>query len=197
MQKDKSQALSSQYGVFVTRARIARGKFAHLALTHETDLEQGKGKRAASPTVAEEAEEFAFSLTHYLPVLVACIPPIGAVFGGTAAVWTDILLLVRCGMNPVSLQLIHKQMLVCYYLLQLVKVPWALYYASRAKRMAYSASHEGSELSSQAARDLRKTELGALLLTLLAPFLGSYSKLSAASCVHSLIVCSDLQCSPG
>ena len=42
--------------------------------------------------------------------------------------------------------------------------------------MAYSATHEESELSSQAARDLRKTELGALLLTLLAPFLGSYSE---------------------
>lgn len=105
-------------------------------------------------------------------------------FGGTAAVWTDILLLVRRGIQLVSLQLTRKQMLVCYYLLQLVKVPWALYYASRAKRMAYSASHEGSELSSQAARDLRKTELGALLLTLLAPFLGSYSK--PVSCFWSV-----------
>lgn len=82
--------------------------------------------------------------------------------------WTDALILL----------------IVAFYLYQVVRVPWELYYASRTRRIAESvASLSGSSESlvsekirrrrGAAAAELRNQELLALLLCVISPFLGS------------------------
>ncbi|KAK9899799.1 hypothetical protein P389DRAFT_4196 [Cystobasidium minutum MCA 4210] len=107
---------------------------------------------------------------HYLPLIVAVVPPLGAVLHGRAEAWTDFLILL----------------LVAFYLYQIVRVPWEIYYASRTRRLNASSvvlteQEEDSlvpeqiKLRRKAARaELYQNELFALAFCVLSPFVGSY-----------------------
>ncbi|GAA5976742.1 hypothetical protein JCM11641_005680 [Rhodosporidiobolus odoratus] len=54
---------------------------------------------------------------HHLPLVLVALPILGATVHGRAENWSDGIILI----------------LICFYLYQLIKVPWELYYASRAR----------------------------------------------------------------
>ncbi|GAA5946886.1 hypothetical protein JCM3765_002060 [Sporobolomyces pararoseus] len=103
---------------------------------------------------------------HHLPLLLVALPPLLSIVHGRAENWSDAILLL----------------LVAFYLYQLVKVPWEMYYASTTRTVLPSSTPEEEEdpstlLLEQRNRSisiLRRNELISLLSTFLVPFLGSY-----------------------
>ncbi|GAA6027836.1 hypothetical protein JCM8097_001740 [Rhodosporidiobolus ruineniae] len=127
----------------------------------------------------EHHEQEQTSGWHHLPLVLVALPPLGAIVHGRAENWSDAIILL----------------LICFYLYQLIKVPWELYYASHSRTVLPSPSSPLSTsgapaspslvsatltpddpLSSQrlhSAAALRRNELFSLLLTLAVPFLGA------------------------
>lgn len=121
------------------------------------------------------------SSNYMLPIIFALVPPLGAIFYGSADLWSDVLLLLLLG----------------YYLYQIVKMPWELYYAARARRVFHDThSFPGSatvpngstalETSNKelpphlqnhrghASATLRRQELASLVLVVASPLLGGF-----------------------
>jgi hypothetical protein len=73
--------------------------------------------------------------------------------------------------------------LIGFYLYQLIKVPWDIYYASHARIVLHPSEpkpgEEGYDPAMAAKRDqsirvLRRSELSALAATMVVPFVGAY-----------------------
>ncbi|KAN0062629.1 hypothetical protein ACQY0O_005170 [Thecaphora frezii] len=77
---------------------------------------------------ADETSPETFGGWHYLPLIIALAPPIGAVIGGRADAWSDAILLF----------------LSSFWLYQFLRVPWDLYYSARTRRVL---SHDYAESS--------------------------------------------------
>ncbi|CAG8498287.1 10711_t:CDS:2 [Ambispora leptoticha] len=100
------------------------------------------------------------------PILFAIIPPMGALVYGKSDVWSDFLLLL----------------LIAFYLYNIIKVPWELYYAARSRRVINENTFAGQTADSalearrqMAARELRHAELYALGLVIASPMLGGFA----------------------
>lgn len=104
---------------------------------------------------------------HHLPLLLVALPPVGAIIHGRAENWSDGLILVLIG----------------FYLYQLIKVPWDIYYASHARIVLHPSEPKPGEQGydpelaarrDQSIRVLRRSELSALAATMIVPFVGAY-----------------------
>ncbi|BGP30426.1 hypothetical protein JCM10296v2_002180 [Rhodotorula toruloides] len=102
---------------------------------------------------------------HHLPLILVALPPLGAIVHGRAENWSDAIVLT----------------LVVFYLYQLIKVPWDLYYASYTRTVLPSSLSltlppEDPSVTARRAsssRSLRRAELFSLLLTFLVPAIGA------------------------
>uniref|UniRef100_A0A0K3CRJ4 Uncharacterized protein n=1 Tax=Rhodotorula toruloides TaxID=5286 RepID=A0A0K3CRJ4_RHOTO len=102
---------------------------------------------------------------HHLPLILVALPPLGAIVHGRAENWSDAIVLA----------------LVVFYLHQLIKVPWDLYYASYTRTVLPSSlsptlppeDPSVTALRASSSRSLRRAELFSLLLTFLVPAVGA------------------------
>lgn len=96
--------------------------------------------------------------TYLLPILFAVLPPLGSLFIGSADSWSDALTLCLVG----------------FYLYHLIRVPWEMYAAARARVGRHPDPDTPGLKPSQrlAVQGLRVQERAALALVLLAPALG-------------------------
>ncbi|GAA5921391.1 hypothetical protein JCM3775_003026 [Rhodotorula graminis] len=104
---------------------------------------------------------------HHLPLFLVGLPSLGAVVHGRAEHWSDAIILA----------------LVVFYLYQLIKVPWELYYASYARSVLPVGIEPGAPDSdedpqvvarrAESAQALRRNELMALWSTFLVPVVGA------------------------
>ncbi|GAA5968127.1 hypothetical protein JCM8115_001748 [Rhodotorula mucilaginosa] len=110
------------------------------------------------------------SSLHHLPLVLVAIPSLGAILHGRAENWSDAIVLA----------------LVVFYLYNLIKIPWEMYYASYARTVLPSAlSAAGAEQAEAqddptlrairltSAAQLKRAELFSLSLTFLVPALGA------------------------
>ncbi|GAA6018831.1 hypothetical protein JCM10207_000255 [Rhodosporidiobolus poonsookiae] len=65
---------------------------------------------------------------HPVPLILVALPPLGAIIHGRAENWSDAVILL----------------LICFYLYQLIKVPWELYYASHARVVLPTSTSPGA-----------------------------------------------------
>jgi hypothetical protein len=122
------------------------------------------------PNTASQPDDSELSAWLYAPlILFAGTAVLPFILGGTSAQWTDLLLM----------------MLVCWYLFYWIKVPWEIFHASRQRRVSARTQEalrnakkdSNEELIREAAIvELRRMELGSLLLTLAAPVIGKASR---------------------
>ncbi|KAG0379149.1 hypothetical protein BGX24_001555 [Mortierella sp. AD032] len=101
---------------------------------------------------------------HSWPILFAVIPPLGALIFGKSDIFSDMLTLI----------------LIAFFLYNIIKVPWELYYAARTRRVLVTNVDPKTDLVQEqrrlsAAASLRRQELFSLLLVLASPFLGGYT----------------------
>ncbi|KAG0356579.1 hypothetical protein BG005_004485 [Podila minutissima] len=103
---------------------------------------------------------------HSWPILFAVVPPLGALVFGKSDIWSDILTLA----------------LIAFFLYNIIKVPWELYYAARTRRVLLSSVSVNAPVDpvlekrrQEAAASLRRQEFFSLLLVLASPFLGGYT----------------------
>ncbi|GJN87156.1 hypothetical protein Rhopal_000101-T1 [Rhodotorula paludigena] len=107
---------------------------------------------------------------HHLPLVLVALPPLGAIIHGRAENWSDAIILA----------------LVVFYLYQLIKVPWELYYASYARTVlppgvepvpsSEDSTPEDPAVAAQrafSAAALRRNELVALATTFCVPAVGA------------------------
>ncbi|GAA5901252.1 hypothetical protein JCM8208_002319 [Rhodotorula glutinis] len=104
---------------------------------------------------------------HHLPLFLVGLPSLGAVVHGRAEHWSDAIILA----------------LVVFYLYQLIKVPWELYYASYSRTVLPAGveprapdSDEDPDVvarRNESAQALRRNELVALGSTFLVPVVGA------------------------
>lgn len=112
----------------------------------------------------------------HIPLVLVALPPLGAIVHGRAENWTDGIILL----------------LICFYLYQLVKVPWEIYYASRTRHILESSISNDGEFEDPvtargrelAAHSLRRNEMLALLACMVVPAVGSYLLLFARGLLH-------------
>ncbi|KAG0226321.1 hypothetical protein BGW42_003756 [Actinomortierella wolfii] len=179
-------------GMTTPEMKSGGGKFAsngHLPAsqsrtkTHSTSSASSSSSSASSTTggdgngshrhqsserqrAAAEAHDHSGGI-HSWPILFAIIPPLGALVFGKSDIWSDMLTLA----------------LIAFFLYNIIKVPWELYYAARTRRVLLSsvATNIGAqdpvlEMRRQAAAaSLRRQEFFSLLLVLASPFLGGYT----------------------
>lgn len=145
------------------RAEVRRRRWREIdELPHGPPL---LNEREYSSREDQEEHDKEGSSWHYLPLVFALIPPLGAVIHGKADIWTDILMLL----------------LLAYYLYNLVKVPWEMYSNSRSRKIL--AANNGSDdlhpdtkrLRVYAASELRKWEIFSLVLVMASPAIGGYA----------------------
>ncbi|GAA5834876.1 hypothetical protein JCM9279_007134 [Rhodotorula babjevae] len=104
---------------------------------------------------------------HHLPLFLVGLPSLGAVVHGRAEHWSDAIILA----------------LVVFYLYQLIKVPWELYYASYARYVLPEGVEPGATdpdedpevvaRRAESSQALRRNELMALWSTFLVPVVGA------------------------
>ncbi|KAF9116904.1 hypothetical protein BGX27_008988 [Mortierella sp. AM989] len=142
---------------------------SHHSNGSNTSLPPGRGAGPASPErmrTNPHESEYASS-AHSWPILFAVIPPLGALIFGKSDIFSDILTLI----------------LIAFFLYNIIKVPWELYYAARTRRVVLSSVSANAapldpvlEMRRQnAAASLRRQEFFSLLLVLASPFLGGYT----------------------
>ncbi|UZJ56342.1 hypothetical protein CBS101457_005662 [Exobasidium rhododendri] len=103
---------------------------------------------------------------HFAPLLIALVPPLGAVLGGGADAWSDAILLV----------------VASFYLYQLLKVPHDMYHAARTRRILNSdaevddedATHEQKRVRLAATTELKRAELISLVALVGSPVAGAW-----------------------
>ncbi|KAG0289778.1 hypothetical protein BGZ96_006721 [Linnemannia gamsii] len=103
---------------------------------------------------------------HSWPILFAVIPPLGALLFGKSDIFSDMLTLI----------------LISFFLYNIIKVPWELYYAARTRRVLLTNVNAKVSLDplleqrrQSAAASLRRQEFLSLLLVLASPFIGGYT----------------------
>jgi len=118
------------------------------------------------PEMMRDPTTDAFSSHAYSwPIAFAVVPPMGALIYGKSDVWSDFLLLL----------------LIAFYLYNIIKVPWELYYAARSRRVinenppGQTADPAQEEQRNQAAKELRRQEIYALMLVIASPIIGGYA----------------------
>ncbi|KAF9433283.1 hypothetical protein BGZ76_009662 [Entomortierella beljakovae] len=132
-----------------------------------TTLPMGRGAIPVSPDRLRPTQEPDYSSdAHSWPILFAVIPPLGALVFGKSDIFSDILTL----------------MLIAFFLYNIIKVPWELYYAARTRRIVLSAVSVNANADpvlemrrENAAASLRRQEFISLLFVLSSPFLGGYT----------------------
>ncbi|GAA5869002.1 hypothetical protein JCM3774_002444 [Rhodotorula dairenensis] len=110
------------------------------------------------------------SSLHHLPLVLVAIPSLGAILHGRAENWSDAIVLA----------------LVVFYLYNLIKIPWEMYYASYTRKILPSAllAAGADEAEAQddptlrairlaSAAQLKRAELFSLSLTFLVPAVGA------------------------
>ncbi|KAG9322050.1 hypothetical protein KVV02_006068 [Mortierella alpina] len=115
---------------------------------------------------AHDPAEFS-SGAHSWPILFAVLPPLGALVFGKSDIFSDILTLT----------------LIAFFLYNIIKVPWELYYTARTRRVLLSSASINAapvdpvleQRRKSAAASLRRQEFFSLLLVLGSPFLGGYT----------------------
>lgn len=140
----------------------------------------------APPTLEEDSfyeeddslkSENVLSNWHFAPLLIAILPPLGAVIGGQADAWSDAILLL----------------LASFWLYQFLKVPHDIYHAARTRRILHADSddldeevrEDGSKVPYEetvkrsreraaAAAELRRAEMFSLIALVLSPIAGAY-----------------------
>ncbi|KAF9930690.1 hypothetical protein FBU30_000151 [Linnemannia zychae] len=128
------------------------------------------GNRATSTerprSGAYDASSDYSSGAHSWPILFAVIPPLGALIFGKSDIFSDMLTLI----------------LIAFFLYNIIKVPWELYYAARTRRVLLTNVSAKASLDpaleqrrQSAAASLRRQEFFSLLLVLASPFLGGYT----------------------
>ncbi|KAF8972868.1 hypothetical protein BGZ46_009986 [Entomortierella lignicola] len=163
--KSSNHGLSG--GINGKTGRPASPYTSHHINSSNTSL-PGRGAVPVTPDrVRSNAHETEYSSdTHSWPILFAVIPPLGALVFGKSDIFSDILTL----------------MLIAFFLYNIIKVPWELYYAARTRRAVLtSVSANAAPLDPvlemrrrNAAVSLRRQEFFSLLLVLASPFLGGY-----------------------
>ncbi|KAF9288432.1 hypothetical protein BGZ88_008181 [Linnemannia elongata] len=135
-------------------------------------LPSGSGGRATSAGAAERPRSGAYDQSDYSngahswPILFAVIPPLGALIFGKSDIFSDMLTLI----------------LIAFFLYNIIKVPWELYYAARTRRVLLTNASIKASLDpvleqrrQSAAASLKRQEFFSLLLVLASPFLGGYT----------------------
>ncbi|CAJ0634673.1 4660_t:CDS:2 [Entrophospora sp. SA101] len=129
---------------------------------NSNNFKNGPQEIVRDSTTPESFSSHAYSW----PILFAVIPPMGALIFGKSDVWSDFLLLL----------------LIAFYLYNIIKVPWELYYAARSKRLMHENTFKGQTLDStqkaiknQLAKELQSHELSALILVIASPIIGGYA----------------------
>lgn len=111
---------------------------------------------------------------HFAPLLIAILPPLGAVIGGQADAWSDAILLL----------------LASFWLYQFLKVPHDIYHAARTRRILQAdvddqddqeAGNDSAGNVAQrrqeravAAAELRRAEMISLIALILSPLAGAW-----------------------
>ncbi|KAF9407639.1 hypothetical protein BGZ94_002619 [Podila epigama] len=124
------------------------------------------GSNSKTPRAGADPSDYSTGV-HSWPILFAVVPPLGALVFGKSDIWSDILTLA----------------LIAFFLYNIIKVPWELYYAARTRRVILSSvSVHAAPLDpvlekrrQDAAASLRRQEFFSLLLVLASPFLGGYT----------------------
>ncbi|KAG0005558.1 hypothetical protein BGZ65_010794 [Modicella reniformis] len=152
--------------------KIGTGAYAshHSNNGSTASLPSGRGPSSSSSdrvrSATHDSSDYA-SGAHSWPILFAVIPPLGALIFGKSDIFSDILTLL----------------LIAFFLYNIIKVPWELYYAARTRRVLLSSVSANSaavdpiqeKRRQSAAAILRRQEFFSLLLVLASPFLGGYT----------------------
>lgn len=124
------------------------------------------------PELMKDPTTDSFSSHAYSwPIAFAVVPPMGALIYGKSDVWSDFLLLL----------------LIAFYLYNIIKVPWELYYAARSRRVinenlpGQTADPSQEERRNHAIKELRRQELYALVTVISSPIIGGYALHGAKS----------------
>ncbi|KAG9062511.1 hypothetical protein KI688_005426 [Linnemannia hyalina] len=130
------------------------------------------GGRATSAGATERPRSGAYDQSdfsngaHSWPILFAVVPPLGALVFGKSDIFSDMLTLI----------------LIAFFLYNIIKVPWELYYAARTRRVLLTNASVKASLDpvleqrrQSAAASLKRQEFFSLLLVLASPFLGGYT----------------------
>ncbi|GAA5976552.1 hypothetical protein JCM10908_005542 [Rhodotorula pacifica] len=143
----------------------------------QTKYRAGAVQPPKLPELRESDDEFRHhvevektSSLHHLPLVLVAVPSLGAILHGRAENWSDAIVLA----------------LVVFYLYNLIKIPWEMYYASYARTVlpaelsAAAASeaeaHDDPTLRAirlTSAAQLKRAEVFSLSLTFLVPALGA------------------------
>jgi len=135
-------------------------KHQHREKSNNSEIPTGPPEAMKDPTTNSFS-----SHAYSWPIAFAVIPPMGALIYGKSDVWSDFLLLL----------------LIAFYLYNIIKVPWELYYAARTRRVinenltGQTADPDQEQKRNQAAKDLRRQEIWALLLVIASPIIGGYA----------------------
>ncbi|RHZ47944.1 hypothetical protein Glove_564g57 [Diversispora epigaea] len=135
-------------------------KKSHHREKSEPEIPTGPPELIRDPT----SDSFS-SHAYSWPILFAVVPPMGALIYGKSDIWSDFLLLL----------------LIAFYLYNIIKVPWELYYAARSRRVlndqipGQNVDLVQDERRIRAATELRRQETYALLFVIGSPILGGYA----------------------
>ncbi|KAK3807230.1 MAG: hypothetical protein J3Q66DRAFT_357019 [Benniella sp.] len=134
-----------------------------------SSLPSGRGASSSSERVRPSSHDTSDypSGAHSWPILFAVIPPLGALVFGKAEIFSDILTLL----------------LIAFFLYNIIKVPWELYYAARSRRVLLSSVTANAgpvdpvqeKRRQVAAASLWRQEFLSLVLVLASPFLGGWT----------------------
>ncbi|CAD6918037.1 unnamed protein product [Tilletia controversa] len=143
--------------------------FAPPSLDYDADQAEHDQQHASAA-----AAQTIFGGWHYVPLIIALVPPLGTFLGGHADTWSDAILLL----------------LSTFWLYQWMRVPWDMYALSRTRRILAADEEEEedeqdttlSEQERQARHrarlysltELQRTEYVCLLACMGSPFLGAY-----------------------
>jgi len=135
--------------------------------SHRERADINKDIPTGPPELIRDPTTETFSSHAYgWPILFAVIPPMGALIFGKSDIWSDFLLLL----------------LIAFYLYNIIKVPWELYYAARSRRVINENTTQDQTLDptqeaikNQAIKELQRQELYALTLVVASPIIGGYT----------------------
>ncbi|KAG0221819.1 hypothetical protein BGX31_009541 [Mortierella sp. GBA43] len=169
--KGSHQGLSGSGSGGGSNGKTGAGAYGgHHSNGSNSSLPSGRGASLSSekarPSGAYDSSDYP-SGAHSWPILFAVIPPLGALIFGKSDIFSDILTLL----------------LIAFFLYNIIKVPWELYYAARTRRVLLSSVSANSppldpaqeRRRQSAAASLWRQEFLSLLLVLASPFLGGYT----------------------
>jgi len=187
---DASQARSARGSdASQPRRRPSPQPLASGAIESDDGTATGSPKRtrsfARSPPSASQADDdeqqSSFGGFHYIPLIFALVPPLGAIIHGRAEAWTDSLMLLVISFCPFAQPSIRLTRADLY---QIVRMPWEMYFAARTRRVLEAAPEDDEadedtrvdrhRRRRDAMTELRQHELFALALCVAAPGIGAW-----------------------